>query len=130
MEKEKNQEKDRKDNSIYCRNRNGKIQDREVSHIVPDFTIFVYDSSCNSLFFGLILSSFLSLCIPWHSVQHWGVPVSRKRKKRSKNDTEKRELHELPYTESVTSGGGVFEPFMGPKSQAELTPPRPGQLGR
>ena len=74
-----------------------------MSHIVPDFTIFVYDSSFNSLFFGLILSSFLSLCIPWHSVQHWGVPVSRKRKKRSKNDTEKRELHELPYTEIVNS---------------------------
>ena len=28
--------------------------------IVPDFTISVYGSSCNSLIFGLILTSFLS----------------------------------------------------------------------
>ena len=31
------------------------------SLIVPDFTISKYGSSCNSFFFGLILSSFLSL---------------------------------------------------------------------
>ena len=30
---------------------------------VPDFTISVYGSSCNSLFFGLILSSYLSISI-------------------------------------------------------------------
>ena len=26
--------------------------------------------------------------------------------------------------------GEIYEPFMGLKSQVELTPPRPGQLGR
>ena len=30
----------------------------------------------------------------------------------------------------VHSWGEIYEPFMGLKSQVELTPPRPGQLGR
>ena len=35
----------------------------EASFIVPNFKHFVNSSSCNSLFFGLILSSFLSPAI-------------------------------------------------------------------
>ena len=34
-----------------------------ASLIVPGFTIYVYDSSCNYLFFGLILAPLLSLYI-------------------------------------------------------------------
>ena len=41
--------------------------------LVPDFTISVYGSSCNYLFFTLIDSSFLSLPIswPWHPIRPW-----------------------------------------------------------
>ena len=38
----------------------------EASLIVPDFTISVYGSSCNYLFFCLILASLLSFSIYWH----------------------------------------------------------------
>ena len=38
-------------------------------------------------------------------------------------------FHLIVYDTRKLSLGGVFEPFMGPKSQVELTPPRPGQLG-
>ena len=43
------------------------LLETEVSLIVPDFKHFVYGSSCNSLFFGLILSF---LC------QFLGIPSS------------------------------------------------------
>ena len=56
----------------------------EVSLIVPDFTIFVYDSSCNSLFFGPILLIYSLAFRP-----ALGVPVNRKKNKRSKNETKK-----------------------------------------
>ena len=39
-------------------------------------------------------------------------------------------IAEVHSKDERTNGGVVFEPFMGPKSQVELTPPRPGQLGR
>ena len=41
-----------------------RIKTAEESLIVPDFTISVYSgNSCHSLFYGLILSSFLFLSI-------------------------------------------------------------------
>ena len=40
----------------------------DASLLFPDFTISVYSSSCNVLFFGLILSSFLSLSISLHPI--------------------------------------------------------------
>ena len=42
----------------------------EVSLIVPEFTIFVYSSSCNSLIFGLVLSLFSFYFL--HSILPWG----------------------------------------------------------
>ena len=56
--------------------------------MVPDFIIIVYGSSCNSLFFGFIFSSFLLdvfLGTP-HSVR---MPINRKRKQRSEKGAEK-----------------------------------------
>ena len=41
----------------------GVLLKSEASLIVPDFTIYVYGSSCNYLFALLILSPFLSLSI-------------------------------------------------------------------
>ena len=35
-----------------------------------------------------------------------------------------------PQADEKKTGGEIYEPFMGLKSQVELTPPRPGQLGR
>ena len=53
----------------------------EASLTVLDFTISVYGSSCNSLFFGVILASFLSLSTYWHP-QGWmecrGIDRERK----------------------------------------------------
>ena len=72
----------------------------ESSLIVPDFTISKYGSSCNSFFFGLILSSFLSLPL-------LGIPSClgdvRKKTQWSGNEAKKR-LHELPYLETVKPG--------------------------
>ena len=47
--------------------RYGDSQCYEASLIVPDFTISVYSSSCNYLFFGLILAPFLSPSLCWCS---------------------------------------------------------------
>ena len=43
-----------------------------------------------------------------------------------------REIHQLGLSCVVSNAawGEIYEPFMGLKSQVELTPPRPGQLGR
>ena len=64
-------------------------------------------SSCNSLFFGLIISSFLSLLYLF-----LGIPSSfggaskyiERERKEARMTPKKRELHELPYTEIVKSG--------------------------
>ena len=59
----------------------------EASLIVPDFTISVHSSSCNSFFFGLILSSFHSVSVSWHPI----LTINRKRKQRSENESRKRD---------------------------------------
>ena len=56
----------------------------EVSLIVSDFKISVYSSSCNSLFIGLMLPSFLSLFISWHSILPRGCQFNRKKEKTKK----------------------------------------------
>ena len=79
----------------------------EESLLVPDFTISVYGSSCNSLFFGVILASFLSL-----SMYLLAPPkldgMSRNRYSRERKEEimrpKKRKLHELPDTKMVKSG--------------------------
>ena len=68
--------------------------DLKTSLIVSDFTISVYDSSCNSLFFGLI---------------YWPPKAGRDNKQYMEKENMKkcvqtRELHELPYTEMVKYG--------------------------
>ena len=51
------------------------------------FTLFVYGSSCNSLCFGLIPSSFLFPSISCLvSRSSFGMPINRKGKQRSKNE--------------------------------------------
>ena len=67
-----------------CKNMKNLILNVSISEeslLVPDFTISVYGSSCNSLFFGAILASFLSLYTYWHS-QGWmecrGIDRGRK----------------------------------------------------
>ena len=70
---------------------------------VPDFRIYVYYSSCNYLFFGLILAPLLSLSIFWHFYIH---RVSRKRWRRKgwENETEKEKITwTAEYTEIVQS---------------------------
>ena len=76
-----------------------------MSLIVPDFTIYVYSSSCNSFFFALAQSSFLSLTISCHLLHHaMGMPVTGNRKQGTKIRPKKRRLYEVPYTEIVKSG--------------------------
>ena len=58
----------------------------EVSPIVQDVTISVYGSSCNFLFFCLILSFFLLLIYFFASHLALGSPLNRKRSLRSHNE--------------------------------------------
>ena len=69
----------------------------EPSLIVTDFIIFVYSSSCSSLFFGLLFPylvhrQFLGIpSCPWGAIKH---------KKRSEIEAE----NDLPNTEILKSG--------------------------
>ena len=72
--------------------------------IVPDFTIFVSSSSCNSLFLGLILSSPFSTFTNWLHIRLLGCQKIEKESMRSENEADKERLHELPYREIVKSG--------------------------
>ena len=79
-----------------------------MSLTVPGFEMFVYGSSCNSLIFGHIVSSFLStVCIflglPFHLWEANKLAINRKKKRRSENKAEK-DIHELPYTETINLG--------------------------
>ena len=71
----------------------------EVILIVPDFIIYVYGSSCQSLFSGLTLALLLSL-FPFLGIPSYpmGVSINTKNKQSSDKRLKKRELHELPYT--------------------------------
>ena len=61
----------------------------EASQIVPDFTASVYDSSCKYIFFGFILSSFLSLLKYFVSSRSsLGLILNRKRMQVSKREAE------------------------------------------
>ena len=63
-----------------------------VSLLVPDFTIFVYGSSCNSSFsvtFSLLFFLYLQYFLAFHPAP--GMPINRKRKQRSKRETAKKE---------------------------------------
>ena len=53
----------------------------EVSLIVPDFTISLLGSSCNSLNFSLILHSFHCLSTFWQSILPWGCYLIEKESK-------------------------------------------------
>ena len=71
----------------------------EVILIVPDFIIYVYGSSCQSLFSGLTLALLLSI-FPFLGIPSYpmGVSTNAKNKQSSDKGLKKRELHELPYT--------------------------------
>ena len=70
----------------------------------PRFYHFcVYGSSCNSLVFGLIHSSFLSTSISWHSVQPWGRQYIKRENTEERMRPKKRKLHELLCTEMAKS---------------------------
>ena len=56
----------------------------QASLIVPDFSIFVYGSSCNYLFSGLILPSFSICFLASHSAS--GMQINGKRKQRIENE--------------------------------------------
>ena len=65
--------------------------DRYAESSSPGFYHFcVCGSSCNSLFFSLILPSFLSLSIYLHSILPWGWDIHIKRKQRSKIEAAKK----------------------------------------
>ena len=68
--------------------------------IIPDFARSVYGSSCNFLFFGLILIPLPSLSIYFHGMPRY----SRRCRKKKENEAKKWELHELLYPEMVKSG--------------------------
>ena len=76
-----------------------------ASLIVPDFTIFVFSSSCNSLFLVL-----LSPSIYWLPILLLGLLMNRKRKQSNNNEAEKDIItcvtltitsYELPYREII-----------------------------
>ena len=74
-----------------------------ASLIVPDFTIFVFSSSCNSLFLVL-----LSPSISWLPILLLGLLMNRKRKQSNNNEAEKDIItcvtwtsYELPYREII-----------------------------
>ena len=80
----------------------GLLDSPQASLIIPDFTISVYGSSCNSLF----LVSFSLHAFSAYILAHWSwrcLFIDRERKE-EKMRLKKRELHELPYTEIVKSG--------------------------
>ena len=76
----------------------------ESTVMVPDFAFYVYSSSCNSLFFGLILSSFHSPSISCLPIQPWGWRKIKIEGGGAKKRLKKRDLHELPDTAMVKSG--------------------------
>ena len=69
-----------------------------MSLIVPDLIISVFDSF---EFFGPIFrSSTLSFYAREYSMQY-GIPRNTWRTKRRENETKKKELHELTYTQKL-----------------------------
>ena len=65
------------------------------------------ESNTNKFFYKAVHVIFcgpnsLLFLLTFHSV--WGMPLRRKRKKRSQNETKRRSLHQLPYIKIVKSG--------------------------
>ena len=81
----------------------------EASRIVPDFTISVYDSSCNYLFISLILTTLPSLSIFFFISNAGCLDIGEGSKK--ENKTKKGESHEMLYTEMIKSGTEVTERY-------------------
>ena len=65
----------------------------EASPIVVDFTISVYGSLCYSLCFALLLSSFLSISISWHSFLPWGCHYIEREQQRNQEEAKKEILY-------------------------------------
>ena len=74
------------------------------------FTISVYGSLCNYLFFDLIISSFLIYTsVSWYSIL--GLALNRKRKQRVSLRPEQRSLHVLMNTKMVRLASDVRKNF-------------------
>ena len=75
----------------------------EASLLVLEFTISVYSSSFNYLFFSLLLAPLLSLSVYWQSKAGWN---GKKYVEQENNRycSKKRDLHELPWSEIVNFG--------------------------
>ena len=61
-------------------------------------------SSCNYVFFRLILATILSFCIYWHPKSRMGSQDIYGEKEEERIGPKKRELHELLYTKIGKSG--------------------------
>ena len=66
------------------------------------FYYSLYGSSCNYIFFGLILAHCFYLVFGLPKVGRDDMTWMEKAKE-GKNEKQKRELHELPYTEMIKS---------------------------
>ena len=67
-----------------------------------EFGISLHGSSCNYLFFSLILAPLLSPSISWHPQGRMGCQEGKEKKK--ERDQKKRKLYDLAYSEIVKSG--------------------------
>ena len=75
---------------------------------VPDFRIYVYYSSCNYLFFGLILAPLLSLSI-FGIFIYTGCQERDGEGKDERMRPKKRKLHELPNTQKSYNLLGLLD---------------------
>ena len=69
-----------------------------MSLIVLDFTTFLYGSSCNYVFFSLILATLLSFYIYLHPKSRMGSNDIDGERKEERLGPKKRALHELLCT--------------------------------
>ena len=66
--------------------------------------IFVYGSSCNDLFFGLIVAPLLSRSMYWLPQGRTGCQEIYKERKEERTRPKSMNLHELPHTNIVKYG--------------------------
>ena len=76
----------------------------EMSLIVTNFTISLSSSSCNYVFFSLILTTMRSCYIFWHHESRMGNQDIFGERIKERVWTKKRELHDLLYTKIAKSG--------------------------
>ena len=65
----------------------------------PESQILQYLCTAVHVFFSLILSSFHSLSISWHSILTWGYQYLERESKGARMRLKKRKIYELLYTD-------------------------------